>query len=117
MAVPLSGFTPIAIGIFLPVGSAGITEVTVPAARSMIAMEQPVQVPALLVLPLFATSAIFRRLSTATLAGEDAAHGAEPPAVQIEAKTVAPVATLMTVMLFEPRFATTATPVAVLIAT
>src|SRR3954470_20859718 len=99
-----------AAGTFLFVGSgfgSAAIEVTAPLARFTIAIEQLLHVPG--VVPLLVTKAKFRRLSTATPVG------AVPTG--IDAKTVAPVATSMTLMSFEPRFTTTAWPVAVLTAT
>src|SRR3972149_2139242 len=72
---------------------------------------------------LLATRARLRRLATATLVGPDAAQPASVPAsvapevaVQMKPRTVGPDK-LISVMECDPWFATTAMPVAVLIAT
>src|ERR1700731_1459368 len=67
-------------------------------------------------LALFATRARLRRLSTATETGAVAVRpvqGSAPPSVQSEGVMAVRVARLISVMSFESRFATTATPVAV----
>src|SRR5260370_14472453 len=67
-------------------------------------------------LPLLATTARWRMLSTATETGPVSVQGPELPSVQREL-TATCVAKFISVMLFEPWLATTAMPMEVSIAT
>src|SRR5579862_1131181 len=113
MARPLTGLMPIAAGVSvgLPAGALGMSAVTEGPERLTTAM---------FCVPLLATSAILRVLSTATLTGALAtAQGldnAPSDPVQSEAVSTVDVAGLRIVMSFEPWLATTAWPVPELMA-